>query len=708
MSEVIEKVGKLIEIEENGIFLAFEVTEDKDVRFLHFSSIPSNEYLNWDDRKRSKYRLVEIHFSGENQNDHHGSKHTGTNPGRRLKLQNFKDTVNLNGRRIVFEMIDEVTNVEVNSFLQFFNGIQIVRTWTEVVNKGNEPVGMEYVSSFAYTGIDKEGLTSREEKMRLHIPHNTWYGEAQWQRYSLTELGLYTVNEFSMKRLSYSSTGTWSTSQYVPMAFLENTETGTGFIWQIEHHGSWHWEISDIVDSLYLQLSGPTENENQWWKELIPGETFVSVPVAIGAICGGTENAISEITTYRRRIRRPNNDNKHLPVIFNDYMNCLFGDPTTEKLLPLIDAASEAGCEYFCIDCGWYSDGYWWDGVGEWLPSKERFPNGITEVLNYIRSMGMVPGLWLELEVMGINCPLASKVPDEWFFLRHGKRVIDHSRYQLDYRNPEVRDFATGIINRLVAEYGVGYIKMDYNINAGVGTDYHADSMGDGLLEHNRAYLGWLDQIFAKYPDLVIENCSSGGMRMDYSLLSRHSLQSSSDQTDYLKNGAIAAAAASLVTPEQCAVWSYPLKEGDEEEVIFNMVNSLLLRIHQSGHLAEISPERFLLVKEAIEYYKTIRQYIATSTPYWPTGLPNLGDSWMSFALRKGNKNFIAVWRQDSSEEKIFIPLNHLNNKDVEVTLAYPSKGEVDYKWNKHSGSLTVKIPKRNAARLFEVTVNNQ
>ena len=43
------------------------------------------------------------------------------------------------------------------------------------------------------------------------------------------------------------------------------------------------------------------------------------------------------------------------PVIFNDYMNCLFGDPTTDKLIPLIDAAAEAGCEYYCIDCGWYS-----------------------------------------------------------------------------------------------------------------------------------------------------------------------------------------------------------------------------------------------------------------------------------------------------------------------------------------------------------------
>ena len=64
------------------------------------------------------------------------------------------------------------------------------------------------------------------------------------------------------------------------------------------------------------------------------------------------DKAMGQLTTYRRRIRRPNQDNEKLPIIFNDYMNCLFGDPTTEKELPLIDAAAEIGCEYFVIDAG--------------------------------------------------------------------------------------------------------------------------------------------------------------------------------------------------------------------------------------------------------------------------------------------------------------------------------------------------------------------
>ena len=124
---------------------------------------------------------------------------------------------------------------------------------------------------------------------------------------------------------------------------------------------------------------------------------------------------------------------------------------------------------------------------------------------------------------LGIHCPIANQLPDDWFFMRHGKRVIDHGRYQLDFRNPAVREFADGVIRRLVEEYGAGYIKMDYNINAGIGTQRAADSAGDGLLSHNRAYLEWLDHIFIIYPDLIIENCGSGGMRINDALLTRHS-----------------------------------------------------------------------------------------------------------------------------------------------------------------------------------------
>ncbi|WP_337104144.1 alpha-galactosidase [Paenibacillus sp. YIM B09110] len=694
-------------IVENGLYLVFDVTESGDVRLMHFGSAPLKAELITE-LQMPGFRMLELQLTGEDRAEYHGRSHRASYPGLRMVYSGHEDSRNENGRLIAVTLIDEVTGLRAVQHYQFYDGIQTVRCWVELDNAGSEQVAVEYISSFALTGVDKEGMLDRNEKMNLTIAHSGWQSELQWRTYKLPEIGLSHLADRGSKRLAFSNTGSWSAAENLPMGVLENTEAGSSLFWQIEHNGSWHAEMSDQNDHMYLYLSGPTEHDNHWWLQLAPGESFKSVPVAVGAVQGGFEKAIAELTQYRRAIRRVNDDNKLLRVIFNDYMNCLWGSPTTEKLLPLIDAAVDVGCEYFCIDAGWYAPGEWWDGVGEWMPSEERFPEGIKYVLDYIRGKGLIPGLWLELEVMGINSPKLAETDDSWFFMRHGKRVKDRSRYQLDYRNPAVIAHADEVIRRLVEDYGVGYIKMDYNINAGIGTETDADSMGDGLLRHNRAYLQWLDSIFARYPELVIENCSSGGMRMDYAMLSRHSIQSTSDQEDYVNYAAIAAGSPAALTPEQSAIWSYPLREGDDEEVIFNMVNALLLRVHQSGHLAELSPRRRELVKEALDYYKTIRGDIREALPFWPLGLPSGGDDWVSLGLRRDDRIYVAVWRVAGETAQVTLPLPvppHGSSAEPTVRCAYPAAPAVgtDWTWSAADSSLTVTLPAARTARLFEI-----
>ncbi|WP_379392706.1 alpha-galactosidase [Paenibacillus lentus] len=700
-------VSQMIIIEENGLNLVFEVTDKRDILLLHFGQTPwqdvKGRISGLSDTYKKGFRLLELQLTGEDREEYHGRTHRATYPGLRLQYETHQDTRNDHGRKLEIVLNDPATSLQAVQHFQFYDRTAIVRCWVELINKGSQPVAVEYVSSFALTGLDKEGIEDRDSKMKLSIPHHGWQSELQWRTYLLPELGMSHLIDRGSKRISCSNTGSWSAAEHVPMAILENQETGTSLFWQIEHNGSWHWEIIDQSDLLTLLISGPTEHDNHWWISLQPGEEFVSVPAAVGAVQGSIDEAVGQLTRYRRLIRRPNEDNRKLLVIFNDYMNCLWGDPTTEKLLPLIDAAADVGCEYFCIDAGWYASGEWWDGVGEWLPSKERFPEGIKYVLDYIRSKGMVPGLWLELEVMGINSPKLKDADDSWFFQRHGQRVKDRSRYQLDYRNPDVIAHADEVIRRLVEDYGVGYIKMDYNINAGIGTEKDADSVGDGLLQHNRAYLSWLDRIFARYPDLVIENCSSGGMRMDYAMLSRHSIQSTSDQENYVNYAAIAAASPSALTPEQSAIWSYPLREGDDEEVVFNMVNALLLRVHQSGHLAELSPRRRELVKEALDYYKSIRHHIPQALPFWPLGLPTQQDDWICLGLRHEDNVYLAVWRIRGESAEVGLPLSQLQGRSLDVRCAYPQGFDCSWSWSEAEGVLKVALPKTETARLLEI-----
>lgn len=710
---------KNIEIHENGIHMHFRILDDGCIRFLHFSSREFHEEEIVAEAVAEGFPFIGMNLSGfDRPYERHGNKYIVTAPGYRMKYVSHDDSANPLGRVIVFHTIDEETNVMVHSTLQFYNNLPIIRCWNTVENKGNETQTLEYIANFHYEGIEKEGTLSQNDKIQIWIPHNSWQRELNWKKHTLADLGMQLLQEKSIQRssnmLRVSNTGNWSAKEYLPMAFIENTETNTGLFWQIEHNGSWHWEIADQNGHLYLAIGGPNETYSHWFKNLKPGDSFTTVPVAVGVTNKGLDDAMSTLTMYRRIIRRPNQDNEDLPVIFNDYMNCLWAHPTAEEEFPLVDAAAEAGCEYFCIDAGWYADGDWWDSVGEWKESRKRFPNGVKEVTDYIREKGMIPGVWLEPEVMGIYCELANKVPDDWFFVRHGKRVYDRSRYQLDFRNPEVRAYLDSVVDRLVKDYGVGYFKTDYNIEPGIGTELYADSVGDGMLEHERSYISWLDGIFKRYPDLIIENCSSGGLRIDYAMLSMLSIQSTSDLDDYLNYPVIAANAPTGITPEQAAVWSYPMnRDADtpidqlQEETIFNMVNSMLLRIHQSGHLAKLDDVRKAYVKEGISVYKEIRQDIKKSRPFWPLGLADYADAWVSLGLQTDKKAYLAVWKRGEGPTSIVLPLPEelrpLEGKDMDVRCIYPKAENIKYTYDKNAHALIVETDKPFIGRLFQI-----
>lgn len=599
--------------------------------------------------------------------------------------------------------------IEAVLHLQVREGVAAVRSWVVVTNTGTDPIVLRSVASWSAGFTDPDASDALEGWERWE-GRSDWLGEGRWAVSSLrgpdfVPLAEHLTGHNPRGALVATSQGTWSTARSLPTGVLASSTVGRGLAWQIEHNGAWRWEIGEDTGGAYLALAGPTDADAAWTHVLAPAQSFESVPVAVAYAHDGL-GAIHALTDHRRSTRRAHPDNIGMPVVFNDYMNTLNGDPTTDKLLPLIDAAAEVGAEVFCIDAGWYDDsGHWWDSVGEWKPSRTRFPGGLGEVVDRIRKRGMVPGLWLEPEVVGVRSPIADTLPNEAFLQRHGMRLVEHDRYHLDLRHPAARLHLDSVIDRLVAEFGVGFFKMDYNINPGAGTDLDSHSVGDGLLEHNRAHLAWLDGVLDRHPGLVLENCSSGAMRMDYALLSRLAMQSTSDQQDFLKYPAIAAAAPISLLPEQAASWAYPQPEMTEEEASFCLVTGLLGRFYVSGHLNAMDPRQRERVADAITVAKQLRSHIASAYPHWPAGLPRWNDEWVSLALRGADAELVCIWRRGGPTDTT-LSFPHLAGVDVEVRHVYPvDLPEWGARWDSSTGTLHVRADDtRVAARTLRLT----
>ncbi|MEE0730792.1 MAG: alpha-galactosidase, partial [Oscillospiraceae bacterium] len=134
---------------------------------------------------------------------------------------------------------------------------------------------------------------------------------------------------------------------------------------------------------------------------------------------------------------------------------------------------------------------------------------------------------------------------------------------------------------------------------------------------------------------------------------------------------------------------------------------AMLLRIHQSGHLANLSPERFALVQEGISCYKGIRQNLKTAVPFWPLGLSSYGDEWVSLGLKSGPKTYVALWRRGSASPVCTLPVKHLLGRQAEARCLYPARGDCSFRWNPEAGSLTAELPHPMSARLFELTTGD-
>ena len=603
--------------------------------------------------------LVEV-FSADEQRSRTSQAYVRSAIGSRLRHVEHSEHATPTETSLSVTQRDESTGLVVRTSITRPRAARVISVRTEIENASDTSIVITAVSS-ATIGF---GATEDDlDDVLLAIAESEWLAENRWQeralRSRLPRLNLGLHEQDGRGHFGMTSHGAWSTGEHLAAGILTSVTTGEAIGWQIETSGAWHCDLSQGRDGGTFSLLGPTDLQHQFARRLEPGERFETVPVAIAASDDGRDGVVAELTRYRRWLRADATDRDHLPVIYNDFMNTLMGQPSTEALLPLIDAAADSGAEVFCIDAGWFADpaiGDWWSTVGEWREAPRRFTGGLIRVIDRIHDRGMRSGLWLEPEVVGVESPVAGLLPDDAFFTRLGRRVREHDRYHLDFRHPAARAHLDDTVDHLVSAFGISYLKLDYNINPGAGTDWRATVAGDGLLGHTRAFRSWLVDLQERHPHLLIENCSSGAMRADASLLSVTHLQSTSDQQDFRLYPPIAASAPATILPEQCGNWAYPHVGMTDEETAFTLVTGLAGRLYLSGFLDTLRPAQSELVREAVRTHTELRGVLGQLEPFWPMGLPGWDDAAICLGLRGPDASYLIVWDRSDDVASFTVP----------------------------------------------------
>lgn len=651
------------------------------------------------------WEFVGVHIAGEHKRTHLGRRTAHSSECDRLTYTSHT----VNGDTL--EIVQNSPNVEVKTVFRKYGDTNAVRVFTEVRNTLDTEIVLEGVSAFTVTGIGKKDIHGADN---LHFTRftQTHFAECQPRRFTFRELGLFHGREESSKRIAFSNSGSQSTNEELPQGIIEDAEERECTVFQIESNASWYYEISDIRAQYYLWLGSASLQYCGWYKRLNPNETYRTVSVAL-SFGKSAEDAIGQMTVYRRHIAGRCAADESLPAIFNEYMWCSADSPDEARTRALAPVIAKTGVKYYVIDCGWHNEepgDKVYPYVGQWKESQARFPHGVRATTDYIRSLGMKAGLWIEPEVVGRLCMEMLDYYDEDCFLqRFGRKITVGDRHFLDFRKQKVRNYMSETIRRMVEDYGAEYIKFDYNQDLGLGCD--GDGIGDGLEQAANAFLSWADEMRETFPEVLFEACASGGMRLDYKTLSHFSIASTSDQTDCYRYPYIVGNILSAVLPEQAAVWSYPVALWTEdqeqiaaitdEKVALNMINCFLGRLHLASRLDWLNETQFALVREGVEYYNKLSMIKRTATPYFPCGFTQFGDVCVAVGLKTNQKLYLAVWNL-GDELKHTIRLTGV--RPVSAAVAYPRSLKTDHGLN--GNELRVNFSQKYSARFFEIDLS--
>ena len=301
--------------------------------------------------------------------------------------------------------------------------------------------------------------------------------------------------------------------------------------------------------------------------------------------------------------------------------------------------------EYYWIDAEWFGKGTWPVNVGDWEAKKDLYPNGFKPLSDALRRSGLELMLWFEPERVFKGTP---------WYREHRDWLLDLGQDSclLNLGDPEARRFLTDFISAKVDEFGLGCYRQDFNIEPLEFWRKHdaPDRQGMTEIRYIEGLYTFWDELLARHPGLIIDNCASGGRRIDLETIGR--------ATPFWRTDGPRDPIAHQCHTDGLLPW-VPLsatsqdRAADNYEFRSSMCSALCLNWWVAGDVpAERIPADFPFAwaRQALDQYLNLRQYYYGD--YYPlTHYSQASDVWMAYQLDRPDldQGLIVVLRRPES-----------------------------------------------------------
>jgi len=406
---------------------------------------------------------------------------------------------------LVVTLRDTVSELIVNLLYTVYQDHDVIARSVSIENTGSRPVSLQQVMSSSldlptgdYELLHLKGSWSRElHEERMRIPHGRFVIESARGTSSNTHNPFMAV----MSQGTNEASGeVYATSLVYSGNFAINVEKG-------EFEG--------------VRISSGINPFNFQWR-LNPGEIF-TCPESLNVFSQRGLNGMSQVwhKFVKEKIAPAQFKDQSRPTYLNSWEAAYF-DVNESVVIDLANKAKSLGLEMLVLDDGWFAArNDETSSLGDWFSDPDKFPNGVQDVARQVNELGLKFGLWFEPEMVNERSQLFSDHSDWIIHVPNRKLSTGRYQYTLDLSRADVVDYLYERLDSFLSCGHINYVKWDMNRTM---TEVGSAGLSDQQQQEtaHRYMLGLyslVERLTLKYPDVLFENCASGGNRFDLGML---------------------------------------------------------------------------------------------------------------------------------------------------------------------------------------------